>query len=61
MTNIEKLQMIVMAIDKVERLENNSSIQIAENLDALYTALKSQVKELIIEQKLIGENNNVEH
>lgn len=61
MTNIEKLQMIVMAIDKVERMENNSSIQIAENLDALYTALKSQVKELIIEQKLIGENNNVEH
>lgn len=61
MNSIEKLHMILLAIEKVERMQNSSSLQIAENLDALYTALKSQAKELILEHKLTGEKNDVQH
>jgi len=60
MTNIEKLELIILAIDKVERIQSASNIQVAENLDALYTALKSQAKEVILETKLNGENSNVQ-
>lgn len=56
--DIENLQTILLAIKRVESVGDASSIQIAENLDALYSALKSQAN-TVIENQLLEEIDHV--
>ncbi len=59
MRAIEKLEMILLALEKVERLQGNTFMQVMENRETLLLALRSQAKELILEHKLeTGEKYN---
>lgn len=52
--DIENLKTILLAIDRVERHGDANSVATAENLDALYMALKSQAQ-AVAENQLIEE------
>lgn len=59
--DIENLKTILLSVEKLERNGDANSIQTAENLDALYTALKSQAKTVIENEELEAANETLIH
>lgn len=50
--DIENLEVILLAIRRVENSPEHGSLEAAERLDTLHTALKNQCQEVVDIQKL---------